>query len=47
VTDGAASLAFYQLVANACNAPVSGACPNGATTEPTYIERQLSRTVVR
>lgn len=45
VTDGATTLAFYQLVANACNIPAGGACPNGATTEPTYAERQLSRSL--
>ena len=46
-TDGAASLAFYQLVANACNAPAGGACPNGGTPRATYVERQLSWTVSR
>lgn len=48
VSDGATELAFYQLVANACNAPSNGACPSTeATTEPTYVERQMSSTVVR
>lgn len=44
VTDDDQALAFYTLVATACNIPGTG-CPNGATTEPTYAERQLSRTL--
>ncbi|CAM3835528.1 agglutinin biogenesis protein MshP [Roseateles saccharophilus] len=45
VTDGAQALAFYVLLATACNSASGGACPNPATTEPTYTERQLSRTL--
>lgn len=46
--DGATTLAFYQLVANACNGPVAGACPNpGASPRPTYVERQLTWMVTR
>jgi MSHA biogenesis protein MshP len=47
VSDGATALAFYELVANACNAPSGGACPASGTPQPTYVERQLKRTVVR
>ena len=47
LSDGAATLAFFQLVANACNAPSGGACPGSGTPQPTYVERQLVRTVVR
>jgi len=48
VSDGAATMAFYQFVANACNAPSGGACPNpGAAPATTYVERQLTSTVVR
>lgn len=47
-TDGATAMVFYQLVANACNSPSSGACPNTASTPTrTYIERQVSWTLVR
>jgi MSHA biogenesis protein MshP len=46
-TDGASSLVFYQLVANACNAPSGGACPATGTPRVTYVERQLAWTVVR
>lgn len=46
-TDGANTLVFYQLVANACNAPTGGACPTSGSRQPSYAERQLSRTVVR
>jgi MSHA biogenesis protein MshP len=47
VTDGADALVFYELVATACNLPAGGACPNASSTEPTYAERQLSRTISR
>ncbi len=48
VSDGATTLAFYQLVANACNVASSGACPNAsAAPQATYVERQLTWTVVR
>lgn len=43
--DGEVTLAFYVVQATACNITSSGACPNGATTEPAYAERQLSRTL--
>lgn len=46
-TDGALALAFYQLIANACNSPSSGACPNTSTPATTYAESQLSWTVAR
>lgn len=47
-SDGSTALAFYQLTANACNAPSSGACPNaGSNPGTTYVERQLAWTVVR
>jgi MSHA biogenesis protein MshP len=47
VSDGATTLAFFTLVANACNAPSSGACPTSGTPAVTYVERQLSWTVAR
>jgi MSHA biogenesis protein MshP len=47
VADGATTMVFYQLVATACNAPVAGACPTTGTPGTTYVERQLSWTVVR
>ena len=48
VADGATTMVFFQLVANACNAPSSAACPNvAAAPQTTYVERQLSWTVVR
>lgn len=47
VSDGATALAFYTLVANACNAPSAGACPAGGTPQITYVERQMTWTVVR
>ena len=47
VSDGATALAFYELVGNACNAPSAGACPGSGTLAQTYVERQLTWTVVR
>lgn len=47
VADGATDLAFFRLVANACNAPSAGACPATGTPRTTYVERQLTWTVVR
>lgn len=46
-SDGSSTLAFYRLVANACNAPSGGACPTGTAPQPSYVERQLTWTVVR
>ena len=45
VSDDGQAMAFYTLVATACNLPSAGACPNTATTEPTYAERQLTRSL--
>lgn len=47
VSDGDASLAFYELVASACNAPSGGACPATGTPGLTYAERQLARSLSR
>jgi MSHA biogenesis protein MshP len=47
VNDGATELAFFQLVATACNIPSGGACPASGTPPPAYVERQLSGTVAR
>ena len=48
VSDGSTTLAFYQLVANACNVPSAGACPNtAAAPQANYVERQLTWTVAR
>ena len=47
VSDGATTLAFYELVATACNIPGAGACPNASSAERTYAERQLTRTLAQ
>lgn len=47
LADGASALTFYRLIANACNAPSGGACPKAGTPDQTYVERQLTWTVVR
>ena len=46
-SDGALSAVFYQLVANACNSPSAGACPHSGSPGVTYVESQLSWTVMR
>ena len=47
-SDGATAVVFFQLMATACNAPTSGACPNASPTpQATYAERQLTWTVMR
>ncbi|HEY9107650.1 MAG TPA: agglutinin biogenesis protein MshP [Roseateles sp.] len=45
VSDDGQAHAFYTLVATACNITAGGACPNAATLEPAYAERQLTRTL--
>ncbi|RQO55315.1 agglutinin biogenesis protein MshP [Paucibacter sp. KBW04] len=45
--DGGDSFSFYQITATACNAPSAGACPSTAPLNPSYVERQLSRRLVR
>jgi MSHA biogenesis protein MshP len=47
LSDGATPLAFFQLVATACNVPSGGACPHAGTPPVTYVERQLAATVSR
>jgi MSHA biogenesis protein MshP len=42
LTEGATTVKAYRLVSNACNIPSGGACPNGATTVGTYVEREVS-----
>jgi len=46
-SDGATQMTFWTVVANACNAPSSGSCPATGTPAATYVERQLSWTIVR
>lgn len=46
-SDGATTLTFWTVVANACNAPANGACPATSTPAATYVERQLTWTIVR
>lgn len=47
VSDGATVLAFFKLTATACNQPSAGACPGAGTPSASYVERQLTRTLVR
>lgn len=45
VADDGQTHAFYTLLATACNIAANGSCPNTATTEITYAERQLTRSL--
>ena len=47
LSDGDSTVAFFQVVANACNAPAGGACPATVSVSETYVERELSWTLVR
>ncbi|NKI92759.1 agglutinin biogenesis protein MshP [Rhizobacter sp. SG703] len=46
-SDGATALTFWTVVANACNAPTNGICPATDAVGETYVERQLTWTLVR
>ncbi|MDC8784452.1 agglutinin biogenesis protein MshP [Roseateles koreensis] len=46
-SDGGTIFNFYQVTATACNAPTAGACPTTANLNPSYVERQLTRRLVR
>jgi len=45
VADDGQNHAFYTLLSTACNITAAGACPNASTTEQTYAERQLTRSL--
>lgn len=47
VSDGDATLAFYELTATACNIPSGGVCVSGSSSQATYAERQLSRSLAK
>lgn len=47
LSDGAVTMVFYSLRANACNAPSGGACPAAAAPGTTYVERELTSTLMR
>jgi MSHA biogenesis protein MshP len=47
VSDGDQALVFFELTATACNLPAGGLCPGSSPLPATYVERQLSRTLVR
>lgn len=47
-TEGGNSLTVHALIANACNVPTAGSCPNtspGGPGTPGYVERELRVTV--
>ena len=41
-TESGNALWVYQIVAVSCNFPTGGACPNGASTSASYVERQIT-----
>ena len=43
-TEGNRNIGAYQIIANACNQPSAGACPN-ASPASGYVERQLQATL--
>ena len=46
-SDGGTALTFYNVTATACNAPTGGVCPAAGAVQTTYVERQLTRRLVR
>ncbi len=43
--EGGTPVVLYSIIANACNLPTGGACPNGATNSATYVERQVTAVI--
>ncbi len=41
-TEAGNTVRVYQIVAVACNFPSGGACPNGASNNASYVERQIT-----
>ena len=42
-TEGGVPVTRYSITSNACNEPTGGgACPNAATTSPTYVDREVT-----
>lgn len=41
-TEAGNTVRVYQIVTTACNIPTGGACPNNASTSPSYVERQIT-----
>jgi len=41
-TEAGSTVRVYQIVAIACNFPTGGACPNNASNNPSYVERQIT-----
>ena len=44
LTEGATTEIVYKVTANACNSPP---CPNNATTSATYVDREITVSIVR
>lgn len=43
--EGGTTVTLYNIVSNACNIPTGGACPNAASNNGTYVERQLTAVI--
>jgi MSHA biogenesis protein MshP len=43
--EGGSTITLVQITSVACNVPVSGACPNAASTSAEYVERRARATV--
>lgn len=46
-SDGGVTLLFYTVTATACNAPSAGLCPATGALQASYVERQMTRRLVR
>jgi MSHA biogenesis protein MshP len=43
--EGGVTITLYNIISNACNFPTGGACPNAASANPLYVERQVTAVV--
>jgi MSHA biogenesis protein MshP len=46
-SEASSTVIAYDLVANACNVPLSGSCPNASTGSIGYVDRELRVTFTR
>lgn len=44
-SEASATIRVYDLVANACNVPLAGSCPNASTGAIGYVDRELRLTI--
>lgn len=43
--EGGVTVTLYNIISNSCNIPTGAACPNAASANPLYVERQVTAVV--